>query len=187
MGSGANRGGVEGLAGRAGAVQDGDGGRCVSNRVGEGKGGLGGARGVQELGKSSMCWSGIAHSCRRAGTKIVCSLWMSSQRDRPARLATTTKSTGHLAGGRREGGLSSSGGAPTGENRIWRGAREVRISMFSWDRMSLERQGVSSHLGRMRRQRKGVSYEADSRACRTAWRISAAIYSGLATQDPVQR
>jgi hypothetical protein len=143
--------------------------------------------GVWELGKSSMCWSGVAQSCRRAGTKIVCSLWISSQRDRPALLATKTKSTGHLAGGRRVGGGCISGGTSVGVKRRCRGAREARMSMFAWERMSSDRHGVSSHLGRTRRQRKGEAYAADSSACLTACLMSVAMYSGFATHDPVHR
>jgi hypothetical protein len=81
--------------------------------------------------------------------------------------------------------MADSGELSAGANRIWEGPREARISMFSCARMSADRQGVSSQLGRTSRHRKGEEYLEDSKACRTALRMSAAMYSGFATQEPV--
>ena len=82
---------------------------------------------------------------------------MSSHRLRPASLATTTKSTGHLAGERVVCAVGDSRDVSAGANLIWEAARVTRISMLGWVRMSADLQGVSSHLGRMSRQRKGES------------------------------
>ena len=80
---------------------------------------------------------------------------MLSHCSRPPRLATRTKSTGHLAGVRRSGLLADSGELSAGVNLIWEGPREARIFTFSCARTSDDLQGVSSQLGRTSRQRKG--------------------------------
>ena len=148
--------GIGGI-GEVGGVQLGVGVRFERGRVGRFGGGVVGCRAEKGVGKSSMCWSGSAHRCRRAGTKIVCNLCMLSHFRRPALLATITKSTGHLAGGRLFGSVGASGEASAGVKRIWEGPRVARISMFAWARMSADLHGVSSHLGSMSRQRKGES------------------------------
>ena len=111
-------GGSSGESGGVGGVQFGVGVRSERGRVGGSCGGVAGCRAEEGDGKSSICWSGIAHSWRRAGTSMVCSLWMSSHCWRPALLATTTRSTGHLAGGRVEGSVGDSGDVSAGAKRI---------------------------------------------------------------------
>ena len=111
-------GGGNGVLGEVGVVQLGVGVSPERGRVGGFSGGVVGCRAERGVGKSSMCWSGSAHNCRRAGTNIVCNLCMSSHFTRPALLATTTKSTGHLAGGRFLGSVGVSGDVSAGAKRI---------------------------------------------------------------------
>ena len=148
-------GGGSRVFGEVGGVQLGVGVSPESGRVGGFSGGVVGCRAERGVGRSSMCWSGSAHNRRRAGTNIVCNLCMSSHFTRPVLLATTTKSTGHLAGLRRSGLVAVSGELSAGAKRIWEGPREVRISTLSCARMSADLQGVSSHLGRTRGHRNG--------------------------------
>ena len=101
-----------------GEPQFGEGVSVERGREGGLSGGVVGCRTEVGVGKSSMWWSGSAQSWRSAGTKTVWSLWMSSHRLRPASLATTTKSTGHLAGERLVCSMGVSRDVSAGANRI---------------------------------------------------------------------
>ena len=60
--------------------------------------------------------------------------------------------------------------------------------MLTWPPMEAEFHGVSSHTGRTRTTKKGVTLVSDdTSACRTALSMSSSSYSELAMQEFVNR
>ncbi len=64
----------------------------------------------------------------------------------------------------------------------------MRVDMMWWPQIATEFHGVSSHVGRFKTTKKGVSGDSkDARAWRTALSISSGSYFGLDIHEPAQR